>query len=196
MSGARTLGLARRPAPPRRRVRVHATPAGAPPRDPRVRAPPDRRAPGRLRRRDPGFYLRRGGRLERHHLRELLGRREELDVARMYLHGGPTFSLLLPGAAAEVAVDPDPPPLDEVLGAQLGLLVPGSDPNEIRAAILRLPVHREEEVRDLLLLVELLQLHVRRQVADQGHVVHVPLLLVVDEDNIARKCSTKCVESG
>jgi hypothetical protein len=86
---------------------------------------------------------------------------------------------VFPRAAPQAPVHTDLSSLDEVLGAELGLLVPGRDADEVGLVLPR-PVDGEQEVGDLPVLTEILELDVCRKVPDQRDDVHLRLTSSVD----------------
>src|SRR5919204_3390769 len=121
-------------------------------------------------------------------------RREELNAACNHLDRVSAFALVLPRSATEAPVDPDALSLRQVFRAQLRLTIPGGDPDEVGAAVLRAPVDREQELRHALVLADLAQFDVRRKVPDQYHYVHVRSSYVVVLVNVARQVQRPCVE--
>src|SRR5207247_9463031 len=97
---------------------------------------------------------------------------KELQAIRHYLDGTSFLSILLPRAVSQPSLERDLAALREVVGAELGLAVPGRDTEEVGLAVLPAAVDREPELRKLLLRPELPQLDVRRQAANQDHGVH------------------------
>src|SRR5262245_33247725 len=97
--------------------------------------------------------------------------RDDLDAASLLV-------AVLPRPVAQPAFDGDLPPFREVVGAELGLLIPRRDAEEIGLVRLRRSVDCEPEGGEPLLLAELAQLDIARESADQDHVVHVRRLLL------------------
>src|SRR5207302_1630149 len=77
------------------------------------------------------------------------------------LDGIPPPAVLLPRPALQAPIDGHPVALAQILGAELRLPVPRRDPDEVRAAVLRAPVDRQEEACDLLFLTHVAELDVR-----------------------------------
>ena len=103
-------------------------------------------------------------------------RRQELDAVRDDLDCVPLVAVrVFPRAAPQASVNTDLTPLREVVGAELRLLVPGRDADEV-GLILARPIHRQQEVRDLSVVPDVAQLDVRGQIADQRDDVHSYLL--------------------
>jgi hypothetical protein len=109
---------------------------------------------------------------ERHDLGLLRRRREEVDSMGHDLDGAPALAVLLPRTAAQPAVDADLAALREVLGAQLGLPVPGVDPDEVGVRVLPRTLDGEQEARDLLVRADVAQLDLGCEMADQRDDVH------------------------
>jgi len=83
---------------------------------------------------------------------------------------------------AKTAFDTDLASLREVVGAELCLLVPDSDSKEVGGVVVfRRAVYREHERGATLVVAELAQLDVRRQVSGQADRIHrVPPLLSLE----------------
>src|SRR5262249_11392779 len=98
--------------------------------------------------------------------------RDDLDVAAALP------LLVLPRVSTDIALDCDAAPFRQVLRAKLALPVPCGDAYEVRTPVFGVPVHGDEELRDLL-FARLAHFHVGREVADHADVVHRILLLSV-----------------
>src|SRR2546423_6082518 len=103
---------------------------------------------------------------------------------------------VLPDVVPEPALDANLAPFCQVIGTELCLLIPRDDAEEVCFVVLARTVDREPERGELLLLSELAQLDVTRQVAGQNDRVHDIRLLVVGQGNVAAELSRVCVESG
>src|SRR5207237_8136914 len=98
---------------------------------------------------------------------------------------------------ALLGVDGDLAAADEILAAERGLLVPGRDAEEVRGRGVRPgTVDRQQEARDLSLGVDLLQLDVGGQVADQRDAVHGSLLLRDVAPTLAAENAPNCTETA
>src|SRR4029453_7920763 len=82
------------------------------------------------------------------------------------------LAVLFPRAGAQAAFDGDAPALVEVLGAQLRLTLPGADPHEVGAGLAAAAVDGKEEFRDLLVVAQLFELDLGREIPDEGDAVH------------------------
>src|SRR5205814_7316158 len=115
-------------------------------------------------------------RLERDHLRALLAlparAAEEVDARTHDLDDASAPAVLLPVAAAQVAVDADPPTLAQVLRTELPLTVPDGDADEVRPGVASATADREQEARHLLVLAYFADLDVACEVADEADSVH------------------------
>src|SRR5881394_2477937 len=128
----------------------------------------------------------------------LLAAAEELHAIGHDLDCRAPFAVrVVPGPAPQLAVDRDLSATREVLAAQLGLLVPRRDPEEVRGRRVRpRPVDGEQEARDLPVRVDLLQLDVRREIPDQRDAVHCLLLPRDVASTLARRNARNCTETA
>src|SRR5690349_7839700 len=92
--------------------------------------------------------------------------RDDLDAAALLV-------AVLPRSVAQAALHADLAPFREVVRAELCLLVPRRDAEEIGLVRLGRPVHCEPECREALVFAELAQLDVARKIPDQDHAVHL-----------------------
>src|SRR2546423_5999298 len=175
------VGRVRPLGAPAGRLRVRLQAAGAAAGDRGLRAPADRRAPGRGPRSDPRLRVDALGgsrRFERHHLHatrlslRVTRATEEVDAQPHDLDDAAPLAVLFPVAAAQVAGDADALSLAEILATELSLPVPHGDADEVGARVPATAPDGEQEVRHLLVVGELAQVDVAREVADQADAVH------------------------